>query len=73
LNRSVVAYAAQRLVLPNREHVIALEPLRDDWNAATLSIRPAPQREHFDGIQDAKSPTYVDLAKHIVNLKAEHF
>jgi hypothetical protein len=29
--------------------------------------------EHFDGIQDAKSPTYVDLAKHIVNLKAEHF
>ena len=64
-------------MLTNREHIIALEPLRQgpDGNAAALSLRsPRSRTKYFDDIQDVKvTKDMLDLARHIVNQKAGHF
>jgi DNA end-binding protein Ku len=61
-------------VLTNREHIIALEPL-DNGLMGTLLRYPYEVRsadEYFDDIQDVKvTKDMLDLAKHIVNQKAE--
>jgi DNA end-binding protein Ku len=68
--------ALGRLVLTNREHVIALEP-RGNGLMGLLLRYPYEVREsaeYFDGIQDVKiTKDMLDLAKHIVEQKAGHF
>ena len=65
--------AIGRVVLTNREHMIALEPL-DKGLMGTLLRYPYEVRaeeEYFDEIQDVKvTKDMLDLAKHIVNQKA---
>src|ERR1700738_2844978 len=64
------------VVLTNREHIIALDPL-DKGLMGTLLRYPyevRSEKEFFDGIQDVKvTKDMLDLAKHIVNQKAGHF
>jgi non-homologous end joining protein Ku len=61
--------AIGRVVLTNREHIIALEPL-DKGLMGTLLRYPYEVRgeeEYFDDIQDVKvTRDMLDLAKHIV-------
>ena len=68
--------AIGRVVLTNREHIIALEPM-DRGLMGTLLRYPYEVRsadEYFDDIQDVKvTKDMLDLAKHIVNQKAGHF
>src|SRR3954449_7671225 len=74
--RSMDKVAIGRLVLTNREHIIALEPL-DKGLMGTLLRYPYEVRsesEYFDEIQDVKvTKDMLDLAKHIVNQKAGEF
>ncbi|MCS3931947.1 Ku protein [Bradyrhizobium elkanii] len=68
--------AIGRVVLTNREHIIALEP-RDKGLIGTLLRYPHEVRdpaEYFDDIQDVKvTKDMLDLARHIVNQKAGRF
>ncbi|HZV07578.1 MAG TPA: Ku protein [Gemmataceae bacterium] len=68
--------AIGRVVLTNREHIIALEPL-DKGLVGTLLRYPYEVRseaEYFDEIQDVKvTKDMLDLAKHIVNQKSGRF
>jgi DNA end-binding protein Ku len=68
--------AIGRVVLTNREHIIALEPL-DKGLMGTLLRYPYEVRdpqEYFDEIQDAKvTKDMLDLAKHIVDQKSGNF
>ncbi|WGD53210.1 Ku protein [Bradyrhizobium sp. CB1650] len=68
--------AIGRVVLTNREHIIALEPL-DKGLVGTLLRYPYEVRseaEYFDEIQNVKlTKDMLDLAKHIVNQKAGRF
>jgi DNA end-binding protein Ku len=68
--------AIGRVVLTNREHIIALEPL-DKGLMGTLLRYPYEVRdpkEYFDDIQDVKvTKDMLDLARHIVEKKAGHF
>jgi DNA end-binding protein Ku len=68
--------AIARVVLTNREHVIALEA-RDKGLVGLLLRYPYEVRqpsEYFDGIQDVKiTKDMLDLAKHIVDQKSGHF
>ena len=68
--------AIGRVVLTNREHIIALEPF-DKGLMGTLLRYPYEVRdaaEYFDDIQDVKvTKDMLDLARHIVNQKAGHF
>lgn len=68
--------ALARVVLTNREHVIALEA-RDKGLVGLLLRYPYEVRqsgEYFDGIQDVKiTKDMLDLARHIVDQKAGHF
>jgi DNA end-binding protein Ku len=73
-NKDRVALA--RIVLTNREHVIALEPRGKGMLGITLrypyEIRD--EEEYFDGIKSPKiSKDMVDLASHILDTKAAHF
>ena len=65
-----------RVVLTNREHIMALEPL-DKGLIGTLLRYPYEVRseeEYFDEIQDVKvTKDMLDLPKHIVNQKAGRF
>ena len=74
--REMNMVAIGRVVLTNREHIIALEPL-DKGLMATLLRYPYEVRaegEYFDEIQDVKvTKDMLDLAKHIVNQKAGQF
>ena len=74
--RSLDQVAIGRVVLTNREHVIALEA-RDKGLMSMLLRYPYEVRdaaEYFDDIQDVKiTKDMLDLAKHIVETKAEHF
>jgi DNA end-binding protein Ku len=74
--RSLDKVALARVVLTNREHVIALEA-RDKGLMGTLLRYPYEVRadsEYFDDIQDVKITTdMLDLAKHIVEQKSGHF
>jgi DNA end-binding protein Ku len=68
--------AIGRVVLTNREHIIALEPF-DKGLMGTLLRYPYEVRdpaEYFDDIQDVKvTKDMLELAKHIVNQKSGHF
>src|SRR5277367_6642328 len=74
--RSMNKVAIGRVVLTNREHIIALEPLNKGL-MGTLLRYPYEVRdpqEYFDEIQDVKvTKDMLDLAKHIVNQKAGRF
>jgi DNA end-binding protein Ku len=74
--REMNKVAIGRVVLTNREHIIALEPL-DKGLTGTLLRYPYEVRseaEYFDEIQDVKvTKDMLDLAKHIVNQKAGRF
>jgi DNA end-binding protein Ku len=64
------------VVLTNREHIIALEPL-DNGLMGTLLRYPSEvrsEKEYFDDIQDVKiTKDMLDLAKHIVEQKSGSF
>src|SRR5881628_118000 len=68
--------AIGRVVLTNREHIIALEPF-DKGLMGTLLRYPyevRSEQEYFDEIQDVKvTKDMLDLARHIVNQKAGSF
>src|SRR4051812_43554635 len=68
--------ALARVVLTNREHIIALEA-RDKGLMGMLLRYPYEVRdaaEYFDEIQDVKiTKDMLDLAKHIVESKGGHF
>jgi DNA end-binding protein Ku len=74
--REMGKVAIGRVVLTNREHIIALEPL-DKGLMGTLLRYPYEVRgedEYFDEIQDVKvTKDMLDLAKHIVNQKSGAF
>src|SRR5215467_673868 len=74
--REMGKVAIGRVVLTNREHIIALEPL-DRGLVGTLLRYPYEVRsenEYFDEIQDVKvTKDMLDLAKHIVNQKSGSF
>jgi DNA end-binding protein Ku len=74
--RSMDKVAIGRVVLTNREHIIALEPL-DRGLMGTLLRYPyevRSEQEYFDDIQDVKiTKDMLDLAKHIVEQKSGSF
>jgi DNA end-binding protein Ku len=74
--REMNKVAIGRVVLTNREHIIALEPL-DKGLMGTLLRYPYEVRseeEYFDEIQDVRvTKDMLDLARHIVNQKAGRF
>ena len=74
--RSMDKVAIGRVVLTNREHIIALEPL-DNGLMGTLLRYPyevRSEKEYFDDIQDVKiTKDMLDLAKHIVEQKSGSF
>lgn len=74
--RSLDKVALARVVLTNREHVIALEA-RDNGLMGMLLRYPYEVRDaadYFDEIQDVKiTKDMLDLAKHIVESKSGHF
>jgi DNA end-binding protein Ku len=74
--REMSKVATGRVVLTNREHIIALEAL-DKGLVGTLLRYPYEVRseaEYFDEIQDVKvTKDMLDLAKHIVEKKSGRF
>jgi DNA end-binding protein Ku len=74
--REMIKVAIGRVVLTNREHIIALEPM-DKGLVGTLLRYPYEVRsedEYFDEIQDVKvTKDMLDLASYIVNQKSGHF
>ena len=74
--RGMNKVAIGRVVLTNREHIIALEPL-DKGLMGTLLRYPyevRSEKEYFDDIQDVKvTKDMLDLAKHIVEKKSGSF
>ena len=68
--------ALARIVLTNREHVIAIEPLGKGLLGTTLRY-PYEMRDeddYFDGIKSPKiSKDMIELASHILDSKAAHF
>ena len=68
--------ALARIVLTNREHVIAIEPMGKGLVGTTLrypyELRDA--EEYFDDIKNPKiSKDMIELASHILDSKAAHF
>lgn len=74
--RSMNKVAIGRVVLTNREHIIALEPLGKGL-VGTLLRYPyevRSEKEYFDDIQDIKvTKEMLDLANHIVAKKSAPF
>ena len=68
--------ALARIVLTNREHVMAIEPLGKGLLGTTLRY-PYELRDEDDYFNDIKSPKIskdmVELAGHILDTKAAHF
>ncbi|MHC2332467.1 non-homologous end joining protein Ku [Bradyrhizobium sp. USDA 4454] len=68
--------ALARIVLTNREHVIAIEPLDKGMLGTTLRY-PYEVRDADDYFDDIKSPKVtkdmIELASHILDSKAAHF
>jgi Ku protein len=68
--------ALARIVLTNREHIIAIEPLGKGLLGTTLRF-PYELRDEDAYFDDIKSPRIskdmVDLASHILDSKAAHF
>ena len=68
--------ALARIVLTNREHVIAIEPLGKGLLGTTLRYpyELRDEEDYFDGIKTPKvTKDMVELANHILNTKAAHF
>ena len=68
--------ALARIVLTNREHVIAIEPLGKGLLGTTLryAYELREEDDYFDGIKSPKiSKDMIDLAAHILDSKAAHF
>lgn len=74
--RSMGKVAIGRLVLANRENIIALDPMKNGL-MGLLPRYPYEVRnedEYFDDIQDVKvTKEMLDLAKHIVEQKSDEF
>src|SRR5271156_5613347 len=74
--RGMNKVAIGRVVLTNREHIIALEPL-DKGLMGTLLRYPyevRSEKDYFDDIQNVKvTKDMLDLAKHIVEKKSASF
>ena len=67
--RSMNKVAIGRVVLTNREHIIALEPLEKGLMGTLLRYpyEVRSEKEYFDDIQDVKiTKDMLDLARHIV-------
>lgn len=68
--------ALARIVLTNREHILAIEPLGKGLLATTLRY-PYELREEDDYFEDIAEPKIskdmVELAAHILDTKAAHF
>jgi len=68
--------ALARIVLTNREHIIAIEPLGKGLLGTTLRY-PYELRDEDDYFDDIKNPKIskdmVELASHILDTKAAHF
>src|SRR6202020_452214 len=74
--RNMNMVAIGRVVLTNREHIIALEPLEKGLMGTLLRYPYAvrDEKEYFDDIQDVKvTKDMLDLAKHIVEQKSGSF
>jgi DNA end-binding protein Ku len=74
--RSMNKVAIGRVVLTNREHIIALEPLGKGLMGTLLRYpyEVRSETEYFDDIQDVKvTKEMLDLAKHIVETKSGSF
>lgn len=74
--RSMDKVAIGRIVLTNREHIIALEPLASGLMGTLLRYpyEVRSETEYFDDIQDVKlTKDMLDLAKHIVEKKSGAF
>src|SRR3984885_12419264 len=68
--------ALARIVLTNREHVIAIEPLGKGLLGTTLRYpyELRDESEFFDDIKNPKiSKDMIELASHILDTKAAHF
>jgi len=68
--------ALARIVLSNREHVIAIEPLGKGLLGTTLRYpyELRDEDDYFDGIKNPKiSRDMIELASHILDSKAAHF
>jgi DNA end-binding protein Ku len=68
--------ALARIVLTNREHIIAIEPLGKGLLGTTLRYpyELRDESEYFDDIKNPKiSKDMVELAGHILKTKAAHF
>jgi DNA end-binding protein Ku len=68
--------ALARIVLTNREHVMAIEPLGKGLLGTTLRYpyELRDEDEYFDGIKNPKiSKDMIELAGHILHSKASHF
>src|SRR3982751_5973838 len=74
--RSMDKVAIGRVVLTNREHIIALEPLESGLMGTLLRYpyEVRSEKEYFDDIQNVKiTKDMLDLAKHIVEKKSGRF
>ena len=68
--------ALARIVLTNREHIIAIEPLGKGLLGTTLRYpyELRDEDEYFDDIKSPKiSKDMIELASHILDTKAAHF
>ena len=74
--RNMNKVAIGRVVLTNREHIIALEPLGKGLMGTLLRYpyEVRDEKDYFDDIQDVKvTKDMLDLAKHIVEKKSTSF
>jgi len=74
--KSLNKVAIGRVVLTNREHIIALEPLGKGLMGTLLRYpyEVRSERDYFDDIQDVKiTKDMLELAKHIVEQKSGDF
>jgi DNA end-binding protein Ku len=74
--RDMNKVAIGRVVLTNREHIIALEPLGKGLMGTLLRYpyEVRSEKEYFDNVQDVKvTKDMLDLAKHIVEKKSGSF
>jgi len=74
--RTMDKVAIGRVVLTNREHIVALEPLGKGLMGTLLRYpyEVRNEKDYFDDIQDVKvTKDMLDLAKHIVEQKSASF
>src|ERR1700746_1906249 len=74
--RTMNKVAIGRVVLTNREHIVALEPLGKGLMGTLLRYpyEVRSEKDYFDEVQDVKvTKDMLDLAKHIVESKSADF